>query len=471
MVETKSTRPRIGFIPSAIMKDVYIDFTETRPAVKAAADSIAGVLGEMGEVICPAVMENREDADHIRSELERADPDVLVYVAFAYQQGATPLRVLGRIDRPVIVWNTQDLPRLPDDATFNQMWTNSGLAGLGDICNALVRTGKRFSVITSRKDDAAARRRIFDQCLAAAVKRRLRETRIAAVGRIYEGMMDFRVDEMRFHAEIGPTIFPVDQNFIAKAMTKVSPERVAKKLEGDKARFDADGVDEKVLEHSVRVALAMEDVIVTEYRADALAQLDQSWSFDERVGCVPSYGYLHLNDMGVPCTCERDVLTATAMKIGQYASGEPTALVEFFDMNFDEGSVVLCHDSNGTPALAEKPGDVRLNTVPLSLCPGDWGEGVGADLAYPPGKLTMLSLAAARTGWKMVAARGQALDKPPRSIGAPYMVWRPESLPLGEWCEKWLLAGPTHHMAVWYGDHLGVLEALAGMLGIEFQAV
>jgi len=453
------------------MKDVYIDFTETRGAVKAAADSIAAILSEMGEVVCPAVMENRDDADRIRAEFEKTGPDVLVYVAFAYQQGATPLRVLGRLDRPVVIWNTQDLPGLPDDAGFNQMWTNSGLAGLGDICNALTRSGKRFSVITSRKDDEAGKKRVHDLCLAAAVKRRLGETRIAAVGRIYEGMMDFRVDEMRFHAEIGPTIFPVDQNLIAKQMEKVAPERIREKIEADRARYDATGVDEKVLEHSVQVALAMEDVIVTEYRADALAQLDQSWSFDQRVGCVPSYGYLHLNDMGVPCTCERDILTATAMKIGQYLSGNLTALVEFFDMNFDEGSVVLCHDSNGTPALAKNPGDVRLNTVPLSLCPGDWGQGVGADLAYPPGTVTMLSLAAARDGWKMVVARGQALEKPARSIGAPFMVWKPESAALADWCDKWLLAGPTHHMAVWYGDYLSALEALAGMLEIDFEAI
>jgi L-arabinose isomerase len=453
------------------MKDVYIDFTETRPAVKAAADGIAGILGEMGEVVCPGVLENRDDADRIRGELERAGVDVLVYVAFAYQQGAVPLRILNRMPQPAVIWNTQDLPRLPDDAGFNQMWTNSGLAGLGDICNALTRTGKRFSVITSRKDDEAGRRRLHDRCLAAAVKRRLRETRIAAVGRIYEGMMDFRVDEMRFHAEIGPTIFPVDQNLIAKAMEKVAPERIAEKLAADQARYDAGGVDEKVLEHSVQVALAMEDVVVGDYRADALAQLDQSWSFDKRVGCVPSYGYLHLNDMGVPCTCERDVLTATAMKIGEYLSGGLTALTEFFDMNFEEGSVVLCHDSNGTPALAAKPGDVRLNTVPLSLCPGDWGEGVGADLAYPPGRVTMLSLAAAREGWKMVAAVGEALEKPPRAIGAPYMVWKPDSLPLSEWCDRWLLAGPTHHMAVWYGEDTAPLASLAEMLEVDFEAV
>ena len=471
MSRLSTTRPRIGFIPSAVMKDVYIDFTSTRPAVKAAADGIQEILSHMGDVVCPGVLEDRPDADRIRAELQASDVDVLAYVAFAYQKGETPFRILGRLDKPIVIWNTQDLPALPEDAGFNEMWTNSGLAGLGDICNALTRAGKRFWVVTSRKDDPDALRKLKALFLAAAVKRRLRDTRIAAVGRIYEGMMDFRVDEFRFHAEIGPTIIPVDQNLIAKQMERVSPERVAKKVREDRERYVTDAVSEEVLAHSVQVALAMEDVIVGEYDADALAQLDQSWSFDKRVGCVPSYGYLYLNSMGVPCTCERDILTATALLIGQYVSGGLAALVEFFDMNFNEGSVVLCHDSNGTPALAANSSDVRLNTVPLSLCPGDWGEGVGADLTYPPGKVTMLSLAAARDGWKMVAAKGDALEMPPRSIGAPYMVWRPAGTKLADWCGQWLLAGCTHHMAVWYGDHLAELEALAAMLAIEFEAV
>ena len=453
------------------MKDVYIDFTETRPAVKAAAAGIEKILGGMGQVVCPGVMEDPDGADRIRGELERADVDALAYVAFAYQKGATPMRVLGRIDRPVVIWNTQDLPQLPENATFNQMWTNSGLAGLGDICNALTRAGRRFWVVTSRKDDPQALQKLSNLFLAAATVRRLRDCRIAAVGRIYEGMMDFRVDEFRFHNEIGPTIFPIDQNLIAKRMAQVSPRRIEQKLKADRERFDAAAVSDEVLAHSVQVALAMEDVVVTEYGADALAQLDQSWSFDKRVGCVPSYGYLHLNSMGVPCTCERDVLTATALLIGQYVSGGLTALVEFFDMDFGEGSVVLCHDSNGTPALARNEKEVRLNTVPLSLCPGDWGEGVGADLTYPPGTVTMLSLAATRTGWKLVAARGEALERPPRSIGAPYMVWKPDGAELPDWCDRWLLAGCTHHMAIWYGDHVAVLEALAGMLDVEFEAV
>jgi L-arabinose isomerase len=417
------------------------------------------------------VLETGAEGDRIRAELERADVDVIVYVAFAYQQGASAARVLERLDRPIVIWNTQDLPRLPEQATFNQMWTNSGLAGLGDIGNALTRAGRRFWVVTSARDDPAGLRRLERLLLAAALKRRLRAARIAAVGRVYEGMLDFQIDEARFQREIGPTILPVDQNLIARRMEAVGRERVTSQLQADREAFDAGGVAERVLRHSVQLALAMEDVIVTEHRADALAQLDQSWSFDGRIGCVPAYGYLHLNAMGVPCTCERDVLTAAGLLIGQWASGRPAALVEFFDMNFEEGSVVLCHDSNGNPAMARHPREVRLSTVPLALCPGDWGEGVGADFAYPPGAVTMLSLAAAQSGWKMVAARGQALEQPPRSIGAPYLTWRPSGSGLAEWCDRWLLAGPTHHMAVWYGDDLEVLRHLAEMLNIGYEVV
>lgn len=471
MTKIKKVAPKIGFIPSAVMRDEYIDFTKTRPAVKAAAARVKKALGHLGRVVSAGVLEAPADADRIRVELAHAGVDVLVYVAFAYQKGATAMRVFERTNLPIIIWNTQDLPRLPDDADFDQMWTNSGLAGLGDVCNALTRAGRKFEVVTSRRDDPAGLKRAAEIAVAAAVKRKLREARLAAVGRIYEGMTDFRVDEFRFHDELGPVIVPVDQNLIAKQMEKVTPRRVADKLKRDRARWNTAAISDEVLAHSVRTALAMEEVVVKQYKADALAQLDQSWSFDKRIGCVPSYGYLHLNDLGVPCTCERDVLTAAALLVGQYVSGGLSALVEFFDMNFDEGSVVLCHDSNGTPALAEDSKDVTLNEVPISLCPGDWGPGVGADLAYPPGEVTMLSLAASRDGWKMIAAGGEALRKPSRAIGAPYMVWKPAAAPLPEWCNRWLKAGCTHHMAVWYGNHLAELKTLAGLLGIEYEEV
>ena len=90
------------------------------------------------------------------------------------------------------------------------------------------------------------------------------------------------------------------------------------------------------------------------------------------------------------------------------------------------------------------------------------------------GVAVLLWLAAGWGGdrcWTMVAAKGEALQKPPRSIGAPYMVFKPSGAPLAEWCDRWLLAGPTHHMAVWYGDHVAVLKALAAMLDIGFEEV
>ena len=112
----------------------------------------------------------------------------------AYTKGIVPARALLDTTAPVLVWNAQKIRRLDEDDGFDVVMLNSGMAGMPELTAVLLRTGREFALVTSLFDDPDGRRRVREVIAAAAVRRRLREARVALVGHHFEGMTDLMFD-------------------------------------------------------------------------------------------------------------------------------------------------------------------------------------------------------------------------------------------------------------------------------------
>ena len=416
----------------------------------------------------PGLIEDEAQAAAARELFLREGVDVVVYAAISFVKTALTLRVLSRVSAPIVVWNTQHLRKAPPQAGFDTMWTDSGLAGIPGATHALLRAGIPFTMVTSHIDDKRGIAEIGEVVKAARTASFLREARVATVGHIYEGMTDFMIDHEDLHVKVGPLSVPVDPFRVSQALREITDEEAQQLVTRDRERYGKIEAGEQAHLASARLALAMEQVLWNEERANAVAILDQTWLKDRAIGIVATYGYAHLNAMGVPCVCEVDVPTAVAQLILEQLVG-PSMVAEFYDMDFDGEAVVLCHDSNGNPALAADPKEVLLREAPMYV--GENGPGISCEFPCPPGEVTMLALANIGGGWRLIVCEGESLATPARPMGAPFMLFRHEKLKLAEYCNAWCETGAAHHMGVAYGRGAGEIATLGRIMGIETVVV
>jgi len=239
-------------------------------------------------------------------------------------------------------------------------------------------------------------------------------------------------------------------------------------LKDERRRFQTLAVTPEIFERSVRLALAMEQV-VKDNGLDALATFEQAWLSDPRVGIIANYGAGRLMSLGVPCVPEGDVSTAVSMLILQELAGQSTVL-ENYVMDFDHNTIMLSHDGTGNPALAASPTEVSVK--PSIYYRGINGFGAAYEFAYAPGDVTILSLVPLSNGeWRFVVAEGESLPMKPRALSAPQMTFRHASGSIQEYCDRWCSAGAPHHMALAYGKLASKIKRVGELLNVEVVVV
>jgi len=464
--ETMALKPKIGLLVMALLEDDYNKTAHMRPAATAAAQAIADLLGEYGDVVHAGLVEEESQAAAAARLFNANDVDIIVAMELAYTKGIVPARALIDTTAPVLVWNAQKIARLGENDDFDVVMLNSGMAGIPELTAVLLRTGRDFTMVTSRLDDPEGRAKVGRIIAAAGVRRRLRTARIALVGHPFEGMTDLMFDGLSLRQDVGPVVWPVEPEKVAVRFGEIPQALVDRTVAAEKARYTVD-MEPALFERSVRLALAIES-IVKDGGFDAFTAFDQVWLGDPRVGVIPSYGTGRLCEIGIPAAPEGDVNCATAQLIMQELAGQATT-VENYVIDFENNAVMFSHDGHGNPALAT-PGGVKVKHS--IYYQGVHGFGAGFEFAYQPGPVTNLALVTmGENEWRFVISEGEFLPFPPRPISAPQTLFRHNSLPVDEWCNEWCAAGAPHHMAAAQGSWTDHLLQLAHMMDIEAVVV
>jgi L-arabinose isomerase len=461
-----AVRAKIGLLVMALLEDDYNKTAHMRPAATAAAQGIADLLSDYGDVVHAGLVEEEHQAAAAARLFNAEDVDIIVAMELAYTKGVVPARVMIDTTAPVLVWNAQKIARLGESDGFDVVMLNSGMAGIPELTAVLLRTGRDFTMVTSRLDDPEGRQKVRDVIAAAAVRRRLRTARVALVGHPFEGMTDLMFDGLSLRQEIGPVVWPLEPEKIALRFAAIPQSQVDAAVASERARYKVD-MEPALFERSVRLALAIEST-VKEGGFDAFTAFDQVWLTDQRVGIIPSYGTGRLCEIGIPAAPEGDVNCAVAQLILQELAGQATT-VENYVIDFENNAVMFSHDGHGNPALAT-PGEVSVKHS--IYYEGVHGFGAGFEFSYTPGPITNLALVTmGENQWRFVISEGEFLPFPPRPISAPQTLFRHGTLLVDEWCNQWCAAGAPHHMAAAQGHWTDQLLNLAQMLGIDAVVV
>jgi L-arabinose isomerase len=430
------------------------------------ADKIGGIVGKYAETICPPLVEEEYQAEEAAKMFNAAGVDLIIAVEVAYTKGLVPTRCFLNTTAPVLVWNTQQIEFLPENADFDLIMVNSGMAGVPEMTSSLLRIGRQFWMVTSMMDDPQGQQKIADYIAAAGLMRYLKTSRIAVFGHAFEGMTDLMMDNLSLRQFIGPVCWPVEPEKVSAAMSEISHSEVKKLVENESKRYKIDMPTDQ-LERSCRLGLALEKV-TRDGNFNAVASFDQVWMTDLRVGIIPSYATGRLCELSIPCSTEADITTVTAMMMLQEIAGKSTFL-ENYVIDFKQNAIILSHDGHGNPAMAAKPGDVTLkNSIYYK---GVNGFGAGFEFAYAPGPVTNLALVNVNNRWRVIISEGESIAIKPRPVAAPQMLFKPKSLNIQDWCDAWCKAGSPHHMAVAFGHLNEKIKIYAEMQGIDVVEV
>ena len=458
----------IGLLVTALLEDRYNKTGHIRDQARAVAKRYAQKLERFGTVVSPGFFEDEEEAVKAGRMLEAHGVDCVVLVEIAYQKGLIPLRALRGLHVPIIVWNTQLVEEFPEDADFDLIMLNSGLCGLPELTSALRRSGRDFFTVTGSIDDEAALKRLGGYLAAARAAARLRNAKVGLIGAPYEGMTDMMQDNLAVLDTFGATCWPVDPEDVASASASVTEAEARRAIREQRERGRSVEVEDKLMERSARLALGLE-AVVRGGGYDAIAEFDQVWLSDERVGIIPFFGTSRMVEEHVPFACEGDVMRALSMLVLEELAGHATFL-EHYIADYKRDLVFDSHDGHGNPALADPAHGVRI--VPTIYYRGVHGFGASFNYSYRPGKVTLLSIGNMGEGrFQLISSEGEFVETAPRDISAPQTFFRWSGGGAAEFADRWLSAAPSHHHAAAYG-HLGALvSATAGMLRCRHEGV
>ena len=130
--------------------------------------------------------------------------------------------------------------------------------------------------------------------------------------------------------------------------------------------------------------------------------------------------------------------------------------------------ILMGHDGPSNINMA----DVRPRLQHLEVHHGKSGHGLGIDFDMKEGPVTLLNLTQYNAGesFKLVYSVGEIVPGTILSIGNPNCRVKVTS-PIHEFIDAWCQQGPSHHIAMGYGDRSKELEVFAEAMDFQIEQV
>ena len=461
----RAKRPKIGFIPA------NRGFFSDTLAAAMRSDTIKALRSAGMTVVVPSTkdtkvgcVETLEEAVKVgRMFRDREVEGVVVGAAnFGDEQGvALTLKEFAR-KVPVLIFGAQEQAPLTPTAD-----RRDSFCGLLSIAEALRQMNLRYSVpqvpICFPTDESF---RLAAERFAAIcrVVTGLRNARYGQVGARPDSFWTCRYNEKALQ-ELGVTIVTLDLSEVLGRCERMrTGAGVRNALRNMQATIDCSTVSEDVLIRIAKLELVLRD-FVADRRLDALGV--QCWtSIQENYGVCSCSTMSRLNDKGIPCACEADMLGTLSMHALQLASGGPSCLADWNNLHNDDSELVNCWHCGVFPvSWAKGRAKMGCHEIIAGTTGRDRAMGV-VEFVMQDGPLTLCRVAQDNDGgFKAVIAHGTVEPNSARTFGAYGWVRIPG---IGGLYRDVLLRHFPHHVAMNRAQVGDVLwEALGNYLGFE----
>ena len=302
--------PKIGLLP--LYLKLYDDVVpELRPKLEAFLGEVADTLSANGlDVVSAPVCRERPEFAEALAALADAGVDALVTLHLAYSPSLESAPLLAECGLPLILFDTTPSPTFDSSATRQTMLENHGIHGVQDLASVLRRLGKPYHVVAGHLSRADVVAEVVELCRAASAASRLRRMKVGLVGEPFRGMGDFAIDADRLAERLGPSVVRIDLTDLANRAAAVSPEALEAEAAADEERFDCSAVTRQVLEPSLRLGLALREML-DEANAGAFSMNFQACTAESGLPTVPFLECSKAMARGLGYAGEGDMLTAS----------------------------------------------------------------------------------------------------------------------------------------------------------------
>ena len=472
LVETKA---KVGVFSIAL--GAYLpQFPQLVPEFEGQYAEFKKTLPTTVDIVDGGMVTTKEQAQDAGDLFRAADVDLVILQMLTYATSYNVLPVVRDLDVPVVIVNVQKKAQ-PDYANTDiPTWLGELYAcgAPGEVVADLNRAGKRHAVVTGVVEggDPEVAKQLEQWCTAAQVRRRLRRTNIAQIGRPYPGMMDLYIDETNLYNRLGL----YTKQFDWEKMWAIADDI------DDQAAIDAKAA-EIIDTFDIEGGASVSDEPIQDMAKYVVAF--EQWVKDEQLGLIASHydgfaqgkagvldsmlipAFSMLIKQGTSCAVEGDMKVAIAMSILKTIAGTGQ-LSEMYSIDFPEDVVIIGHSGSGDADIstAKKP---TLKVVPVFH--GKTGGGYLTQFYPGLGTVTYLGITQDGDGnFKFVVAEGENVEGPIFTFGDTNMRMK-FSIGAREFMNRWNETGPTHHMAAALGSHTDTILKVAKILDVPVDIV
>ncbi len=356
-------------------------------------------------------------------------------------------------------------------------WTHPGSQGwrpVGGLVlhGALKEVGIRHRLVYGAYDDPAAIARIVSYCRASHMKNKLNMSTLGAFGGRGMGQTVGVADPSQWMRMFGIDIDTRDTSELITTAKNISEEDVLKAKEEIQPYFESPIPDDAVSDRSIRLYLAIREIIEKEGWEFYTIQSFPGLADDYSATCFAQSMML---ENGVGTSTLSDFNTALTVKLLTDLSPEPVYYGDLQHFDKDKNEIKIIGDGTCPPSLAGEVGPAKFaeHGIPTE---GDAG-GLSIDLVCKPGNGLMACLGRNNGEFEIILARCDVfepdkgeIEKRRLECGIPF--WPHAFVTVDADMDELIEAWNNEYAVLGYGDHLyDDLVAFCELTGINVIAL
>ena len=455
-------KTKIGLLPLYIA--LYDEASpHYRPVVEQFYETIASNLENKGlDVVRVPVCRLENEFASAVATFEREDADAIVTLHLAYSPSLESAKVLAGTALPVIVLDTTPDFEFNHGINSRAISYNHGIHGVMDMCNLLVRNGKRFQIFAGHYENSHVLDRVVDAANGAKMAKAIKSLKAVTFGEPFKGMGDFAIPYDKLKKDIGIDACIADVN----ELYPVDEARIRAEYEKDCLECDMQNVTYEDYKGPCGVALSIRDYIERN-GIGAFSMNFLATGKDTPFNYIPFDEACKAMTRGIGYGGEGDVLTASYVAALMSVFPE-TSFAEIFCPDWAGDTLYISHMGEYNYNCTE----VRREAAVSNFIYTDAGNPVVFYAPFKQGRAVFTCLAPMAEGYRMICHRGEMLHVPQgTSFNREVSGWFKPQIPVSQFLARYGALGGIHHAAVIYDGDTATLRSIARIMGWEYEEV
>lgn len=325
-----------------------------------------------------------EQAAKIRAELDRQDFDLVLIFHPTYILGdlvCELMKTRARIGLWAVEEPTKDGPLpLASLVCLNQ---NSSIA-------AHYFKGKRVKWFFGNTSSRYFKRRFEITVRALRAIKELKNAKVAQIGPTAPGFLAMSYDEKTIRQNLGVTVVRgIEIEDVLAVADSLDDTMVRAEMKKLRTRCRAVDVGDRKIEGSARLFLATRRICEEQgFKAAAFSCWPKLATLRNLKPCVAN---ALLDSIGIPSSCEGDMLSAISMLVLKTLANRPIAVMDLPAFDDADDSILLWHCGSAPFEMANEQGIACRYSYRAAFDDkeGDDQDGPVADMVYTPGPITV----------------------------------------------------------------------------------